>query len=186
VDVAARLYEEAAKRLAADSMTKAVKAADAAVAEIAKALAADLVAAEEVVAQARGQVKRALKDRFDDGLDFRGAVLRRRAQVQKDYAAAASDAAKDARTLGELSATNALLAATEPWAGKLDADLAAVDARFDAELVLIARTRSLIAAWAQAHSALGPALESGRRLDVRRLVELAVDLREMVRKGEKP
>lgn len=184
VEFAALVSGAVAEARAAGSMGRAVEAAHPAVLRAAALLDADLADAAVLVEAARVPLRSARKAAHAGDLDYRAALVERRARLVAECAAAIR--AGTPPPTPSLHDADVQLNLTQSWYAPLESSLAAIDARLDEDLALIARTRRLLAAWADAHGSLGAALEAGRGVNVRRLLALAEDVRRLAEDRRQP
>ena len=188
-EVAARLFKELATFQASRSLEAAMEQAAPTINEVAGELKKVVntsrgVFSETARLQGYDEVNNELKRKYGFDRSFRRQIV---AERERAFAKISGDCATSCATPKEienLKSLDQLYDRTQAFAAEDAAGMQKVDEYFARQRALLARVEVALDAWRDAHSNLLTAVKEKRQFNARQLVEVAQDIKDIIREGK--
>jgi hypothetical protein len=185
-DLAKVALREAVRIKASKDLRSGLEAADHVVQQAGRILLADLQDLQKSVATKDKAVSAAIRLAGGEPLRYRERLEARRAVLVQRIVALSSDAAIESLTpSAELQLVEQQLAACDAWYVPLATRRDGALSELRATEQLYAKVQEAIVQWTKAHADLVAAAREGRTINLRRLVEVVVEVKGIVERIEK-
>ena len=189
-NVAARLYKEFATYQASRSLEAAMEQATPTINEVAAQLAIVVRNSEKKLFSENAkrldylEVDNELMRKYGFNQSFRLQIVAERRQAFEKISKDCITSCATSKEIDNLKALDQLYDRTQLFAAERATGRQKVDEYFTRQRALLARVEAALGAWREAHSNLLTAVKEKRQFNARQLVEVAQDIRDIIREGK--